>query len=117
MPLDSGAVEHVLRSDESHFTIWQSDVQICVWQMPGRTPPTGMHSPDNKFGRGGIMVRGCFSGFGLGPLAPVKGNVNASAYEDVMNIIISLFLFQHHCAPVQAKSIKTWSSQGLIRAS
>lgn len=25
---------HVLQTDESHFTIWQADGQVCVWWMP-----------------------------------------------------------------------------------
>ena len=37
-----------------------------------------------KFGQGGIVVWGCFSGFGLEPLVPVKGDVNDIAYKDIL---------------------------------
>ena len=65
------------------------------------------------------MVCGCFSGAGLGPLVPVKGTLNASAYQEMLDnsMLPTLweqfgdgpFLFQHECAPVhKARSIKTW---------
>ena len=78
--------------------------------------------PSVKFGGEGIMVWGCFSGAWFGPLVPVKGTLNASAYQEILDnfMLPSLrkqfgdgpFLFQHDCTPVnKARSIKTWMSE------
>ena len=65
--------KHVLWSDESCFTIWQSDGRIWVRQMPGERYLPERVVPTVKLGGGGIMVWGLFFKVRARPLSSIEG--------------------------------------------
>jgi len=70
----------VVWSDESRFTLFQSDKKIHVWRLPKESHDVSCLVPTIKHGGGGVMMWGCFSWYGLGPLVRIDGRVNSERY-------------------------------------
>ena len=60
----------VFWSGEASFFFWQSDGRVWVWQLQEEQYLPDCIVQSVKFGGGGIIVWGCFSGAGIGPLVP-----------------------------------------------
>jgi hypothetical protein len=76
--------KRVIWDDESHYTMWQSNGRIWVWQMPGEQCLPACVVPTVKFGGGCITVWGCFSWDVLGPLVILRGNLDTEGYKDIL---------------------------------
>ena len=67
-------------SDESRFTLFQNDGKIHVWRLPKEKYDVSCLTSMVKHGGGGVMMWGCFSWHGLGPLVRIDGRINSERY-------------------------------------
>ena len=116
----------VIWSDESRFTIFKNDGPGRVWRTPGTRFNIENMVPSIKHGGGGVMMWGCFSGKGLGPLIKVDGKMNHGDYIQILekhllplinnNFSGKNYLFQDDNAPVHtAKNVKKWMETKKIK--
>ncbi|GBC31699.2 IS630 family transposase [Rhizophagus irregularis DAOM 181602=DAOM 197198] len=83
----------VVWSDESRFTLFQNDGKIRVWRLQEEKYNINCLVPTMKHGGGGIMMWGCFSWYGLGPLVRIDGRINSERYiEDILGYHVVPFL-------------------------
>lgn len=80
-----------INSTESHFSFWQSDRQVWVWQ----TELSDWIVPSLRFGGGRMMVWGCFSRSWTWPLSSSERNSLCFSIQtlcgNILRIIISSF--------------------------
>lgn len=93
LPLESW--KDILWTDESRYTVFRSDGRVWVWRMPGERHLPECVVPTVKFGGGSVMVWGCVSWHGLGPLVVVSGIMDTAKYLDVLDNAALPTLWQH----------------------
>jgi len=83
----------VIWSDESRFTLFQNDGKVHVWRLPKEKYDVNCLVPTVKHGGGGVMMWGCFSWYGMGPLVRIDGRVNSERYiEEILGYHLIPFL-------------------------
>ena len=67
----------ILWSDETKIELFGVNSKRYVWYLPNTIPTV-------KHGGGSIMLWGCFSAAGTGPLVAIEGKMNAAKYRDIL---------------------------------
>ena len=71
----------VIWSDESKFNLFGSDGRVYVRRKAGEDFLPECIQQTMKFGGGNVMMWGCVSGEGVGPLVRVEGRLNGDGYK------------------------------------
>lgn len=80
--------KRVCWSDESKFNIFNSDGIQYVRRPAGKRLDPKYTKPTVKHGGGSVMVWGCFSGFGIGPLHNIIGTMDRFMYRDILKNVM-----------------------------
>lgn len=115
----------VLFSDESKFHLFGSDGIRWVRRPNGQKMNPRYQIPTVKHGGGNIMIWGCFSARGVGPLYRIQGTMNKEMYRDILQKHMLPFakrhmgrkwIFQQDNDPKHtSKLIKSWFTQTKTR--
>jgi transposase len=117
--------EKVIWSDESRFELYRGDGKKYVWRQPHEKYDVGCLIPTFKSGQKGVMVWGCFTKNGLGPLVRLDGKVTAAVYVDMLENHLLPYLdtldnkenyvFQEDNAPIhRANKTDKWRRENNI---
>lgn len=117
--------ETIIWSDESRFEVYGGDGRTYVWRLPNEKYDVNCLVPTFKSGRRGVMVWGCFTAHGLGPLIRVNGRQTSKDYVELLETYLLPFLdildpdleytFQDDNAPIhRARIVHKWLEENQI---
>ena len=72
-------------SDESRFCLFHNDGRAGVWRGVGERYNVDCLKPTVQGGGGSVMVWGCISWEGVGPLVLVEGTLNQCRYVNILS--------------------------------
>ena len=75
----------VVFSDESRFCLFHNDGREGVWRKVGERYNVDCLKPTVQGGGGSVMVWGCISWEGVGPLVLVEGTLNQYRYVNILS--------------------------------
>lgn len=117
--------KRVLFSDESKFCIYGSDGAQWVRRPDGQRLDPKYVNTTIKHGGGNIMVWGCFSAIGAGPIYRIRGKMDRFGYHHILEDVMLpyaewemplKFIYQHDNDPKHtAKIIKAWFAEKKIQ--
>ena len=114
--------------DETKIELFGHNYQKHVWRKDGEAYSPKNKAPTVKFGRGSIMIWGCFSAKDVGKISVIDGKINAQKYKEILqeNLMSSVeslelfsdYIFQQDNDPKHtAKSTKKWLSENNVNVS
>uniref|UniRef100_A0A914WGH2 Transposase n=1 Tax=Plectus sambesii TaxID=2011161 RepID=A0A914WGH2_9BILA len=83
--------EKILWSDESKFNLFGSDGKVFVRRPDGARFDPKYQLPTVKHGGGNVMVWGCFSRSGVGPIHRIDGIMDKHVYKAIMKDVMLPF--------------------------
>jgi hypothetical protein len=109
---------NIVWSDESRFELSGSNRRTWVWRRPEQKMDVDCLIPTFKSGNKSVMIWGCFTCFGVGPLVQLEGRLAATDYIHVLETHLvpfleslnnKAFIFQDDNAPIHtAKKTAKW---------
>lgn len=110
--------QNVLFSDECKFNIFGSDGLRVIRRPVNKRLDPKYVSGTVKHGGGNIMVWGCFSAYGIGPIHRIEGTMDRFMYRNILQDVMLpyaewemplKFTYQHDNDPKHtAKIVKQW---------
>ena len=79
-------------SDESKFNLFGSDGRVYIRRREGEDYLPECVQSTVKFGGGSVMVWGCITSDGVGPLTTVDGRMKAKDYIDLLEQTLVSFM-------------------------